>query len=196
MKSKKSPGNALVSSLLKEHFGGVPLHGLVTASRVFPATARVDLQVALDRLFTTKSMARKLVGVHVSWGHETLSFSHLIVESDHPALVGPLQFDEVDVGEGQPVRCLKNGLALCVDKSVLFAVFLTRDMVYGRAKGVCLEVAVSPGESGLEFTRQFLDRIEQALVVGHSVSFSHRRRGGVRTAPLALSRPSAGGKSS
>ena len=161
MKSKKPSGNALVSSLLKEHFGRAPLHRLVTASRVFPGTARVDLQAALDRLFTAKGMAKKLVGVHVQWGHETLTFSHLVVEGDQPALVGPLQFDEVDLGEGQPARCLKNGLALCEDKSVPFAVFLTRDMVYGRPKGVCLEVAVPPGESRLEFTRQFLDRIEQ-----------------------------------
>ena len=91
VKSKKPSANMLVSSLLKTHFGDLPLHGLVTASRVFPSTARVDLQVALDRLFTTKSITRKLVGVHVSWGHETLTFSHLIVKSDHPALVGPLQ---------------------------------------------------------------------------------------------------------
>ena len=88
MKSKKPSGNARVSSLLKEHFGRAPLHSLVTASRVFPGTARVDLQVALDRLFTAKGMAKKLVGVHVQWGHETLTFSHLVVEGDQPALWG------------------------------------------------------------------------------------------------------------
>jgi len=36
-------------------------------------------------------------------------------------------------------------------------------MVYGRPKGVCLEIAVPPVESGLEFTRQFLDRIGQQV---------------------------------
>ncbi len=163
MKSKKASSNTLVSTLLKNHFEANLLHDLVTATRVFPGTARVDVQAALDSLFTARHPALKLAGVHVSWNHETLTFSHLIAEGDHPALVGPLQYEEVELGQEQPARCLKNGLWLCAEKSVPFAVFLTRDMVYGRPKGVCLEIAVPPGESGLDFTRRFLDGVEQAV---------------------------------
>ena len=38
------PKKALVQPLLRQHFGPVPLNSLVTASRTFPETSRVDLQ--------------------------------------------------------------------------------------------------------------------------------------------------------
>jgi hypothetical protein len=42
--------------------------------------------------------------------------AHLCTGGPFPMDVGPLQHDEVDVGDSTPVRCLKNGLWLSPDK--------------------------------------------------------------------------------
>jgi hypothetical protein len=151
-----------VSAVLRKHFRSLGLERLVTANRVFPATARVDLQIALEAVFDGATPNR-LVGLHVAYDHETISFSSLTVERDHPALVGPLQYDEIEIGETEPFRCLKKGLWLASDKKVPFAVLLTRDMMYGRSRGMNLEIAVPPGEEGLALTRKFLGGIERRV---------------------------------
>ena len=85
--------NAPVWRVLKKHFTSTALHDLVSASRVFPATARVDLQAALEHLFSTTQPSPILLGLHQSYSAlETLTFSHLTLEGDHPVLVGPLQY--------------------------------------------------------------------------------------------------------
>jgi hypothetical protein len=162
LKKRNKPSTITVSAVLRKHFGSLGLDKLVTANRVFPATARVDLQTALEAVFDGAAPNR-LIGLHVVWDHETITFSSLTVERDHPALVGPLQYDEIEVGETEPFRCLKKGLWLASDKKIPFAVLLTRDMMYGRSRGMNLEIAVPPGEEGLGLTRTFLAGIERRV---------------------------------
>jgi len=136
---------------------------LITATRQFPVTARFDLQSALADVFDRRFSASKFVGVHNPYGHETLSFSHLQVEGDYPVLVGPLQYDEVDVGETRPARCLKSALWLCTEGGHQVGVLLAPALKYGQPNGVALEVAVPPGEAGSELSRRILDEIEKKV---------------------------------
>lgn len=160
---KWKSGNPRVCTALKEHFGASPLHALVTATREFPATARLDLQSAITGVLSGKLEAKKILGAHSPFSHETTTFSHLTVENDYPVLVAPLQYDEIDVGELAPARCLKRALWLCVDGDSPFAVFLSRAEKYGQPGGLHLEVAVTPGEHGLDLTRRLLNEIERKV---------------------------------
>ena len=155
--------NPLVSSALKRHFGSSALHELVTATREFPATARLDLQSAITDVLAGPLEPRKHLGAHAAHGFETVTFSHLLVERDNPVLVAPLQYDEIDAGETLPARCLKNALWLCFSSKLPFAVFLSRVQKYGRQAGLHLELAVPPGERGLELSRRLLDQIERKV---------------------------------
>jgi hypothetical protein len=153
----------LVSSALKQHFGQSPLHELVTATREFPATARLDLQAAVTEVLSGPLQPLKLLGAHAVHSFETVTFSHLSVERDNAVLVAPLQYDEIDAGEALPARCLRNALWLCTDSQLPFAVFLSRVQKHGREAGLHLEIAVRPGERGLELTRRVLDQIERKV---------------------------------
>lgn len=42
----------LATYVLEQHFGPTKLDQLITARRTFPVTARVDLQRALEKLFS------------------------------------------------------------------------------------------------------------------------------------------------
>jgi len=49
MAQKKKDLSNLLLSVLNKHFDGLPLSELVTANRLFPPTARPDLQKALEQ---------------------------------------------------------------------------------------------------------------------------------------------------
>jgi hypothetical protein len=158
----KSPKNITACSLIRKHFGRIPLESLITATRTFPPTSRVDLQFALARMFEQRYQGR-LVGIHSQYTHETVTFSHLLQTVNYPILVGPLQLDEIDVGETLPARCLKNGLWLAKADATHFAVLVTPAERFGHSEGVHVGITVPPGEAGFELSRRFLDEVEKLI---------------------------------
>jgi hypothetical protein len=154
--------NISAASVLREHFGEVALQDLVTATRTFPITSRVDLQRAMTRVFNEEYRAR-LVGVHAQYTHETLTVAHLLREENYPVLIGPLQHDEIEIGEVLPARCLRQALWLSSAQEMPFIVLLTPAERFGRSSGTHVEIAVPPGETGWELSRKFLDRIEKLI---------------------------------
>ena len=152
----------LVSPLLRQHFSPLKLEQMITAGRTFPVTARVDLQRSLEKLFAERYHAR-LVGVHTEFGHETLSFAHMSTDGHYAVAIGPLQHDEVDIGDAIPARCLRQGVWLSRADGTAFAVLTTPATRYGQIEGVSLEIAVPPGEAGLQLSRRFLDELERLV---------------------------------
>jgi hypothetical protein len=161
--SNSKKRNPLVSTALKQHFGKSELHELMTAAREYPATARLDLQAAITEVLSGPLQPKSLLGTHIAYNFETVTFSHLLVESENAVLVAPLQYDEIDAGEALPARNLRNALWLCFDGTHPFALFLSRAQKHGQERGPHLEIAVLPGEQGLDLTRRILDQIERKV---------------------------------
>jgi hypothetical protein len=158
----------VASQLLEQHFRPLKLEEIITAGRTFPVTARVDLQRALEKLFPG-SYPSRLIGIHTDYGHETLSFAHMSSQAHHTVFVGPLQHDELDIGENVPARCLRHGLWLARADGIAFAVLATPAARYGHIEGVSLELAVPSGEAGLDLSRKVLDELER--LVSQSASY-------------------------
>src|SRR5262249_18032695 len=121
---KAASKNISAASVLRKHFGELALESLITASRTFPVTSRVDLQRAVTRLFAEEYQA-SVVGVHAQYTHETLTVAHLLREDNYPVVIGPLQHDEIEIGEVVPARCLRQGLWLGSGENLQFVVLLT-----------------------------------------------------------------------
>jgi energy-coupling factor transporter ATP-binding protein EcfA2 len=163
MKKSKKATVPLVETVLKRHFRKQPLQELVTASRTFPPTARVDIQLALDKIFSAQPDA-KLFGVHTSFHHGTLNMAHLVGGQQFPVLIGPLQNEEIDIGEMLPIRCLRQGLWLARQEAMPFALLLSvADPHFGHGAGIHIEIAVPPGEAGSQLSRRFLDELEDLI---------------------------------
>ena len=162
MKKSKKLALPLAETALKKHFNGFKLQDLVTASRTFPLTARVDLQYALDQLLKGRPDVR-LLGVLRQYRHETLTFANLLGNIHDPAIIGPLQYEEIDIGETLPARCLRQGLWLSRERETPYALLMTPAGNFGRPEGSHLEVAVPPGEGGSMLSRQLLDRLEDLV---------------------------------
>ena len=161
-------GKSQVNKLLAKHFQGFPLTALVTAARHFPSASRVDLEVALDD-FLQRYPSTTLLGIHAGFGHETVSLAHLLTRgSPFPVDIGPLQHDEVDIGEPDPVRCLKTGLWLSSAEGVPFAVLVSPCVQFGAVAGIQVEIGVPPGEVGLAFSQSFFREIEKGVNAGRT----------------------------
>ena len=152
---------------LLKHFG-VGAGDIATSARQFPITARIDVQSAVESLFSAGSGA-ELVGLTALNSHEGLSFAQ-VFGGPHSQFVeiGPLQYDEIDIGEVAPARCLRNGLWIGRENGVPFAVMLAPGGRFALRAGVGVEIAVPGGEPGAQFSTEYFRRLEQAIREGRT----------------------------
>ena len=163
----RSIGRSQIQRALHRHFNGVALTDIVTAARDFPITSRVDVQTALEDVVASRGGAR-LLGIHSPMNQETPTMAHLLMRGPFPMDVGPLQHDEVDIGDATPVRCLKNGLWLPRADGAPFAILLSPSMQFGHASGVHVEIAVSSGERGARLSEELFRDIEVRVGAGRT----------------------------
>ena len=145
-----------LNGLLAAHFAPLALEELVVVRRDFPHWMRPDLQKSLVALFASVPGAR-FVGARVRNRDFDFRFSDLAEAGDGIA-AGPAEYQDVDIGEAEPVRCLTRGLWLAETDGVRFALLLDVREAY-RGIRVRLEIAVSPGNSPVWLAAQLLDRL-------------------------------------
>jgi hypothetical protein len=156
------PRNRFAYKLLRVHFAALQPHEIVTATRTFPARMRADLQAALDAYVADQGLA-SFHGVHARYSFETLSFSSLLQEDHQPVAIAPARFEELDVGEDRPVRCLENGLWLIHAGGLPYALYLTGQYEHGQKSGVQVEIAVPAGEAGETLSHGIFGAMEEAV---------------------------------
>jgi hypothetical protein len=161
-------GKSTVLRLLQKHFRGYAPQTLVTTGRSFPLASQVDVQLALDEFFAQDDRAQRF-GLHSPHhGMEALGIAQLLQRTPFPVDIGPLQYDDVDVGESLPARCVRQALWLSVADDTPFAVLLGRGAQMGRYFGVQVEIAVPSGEAGLNVSEKFFDLLEKNISAGRT----------------------------
>ncbi|MGY4500462.1 ATP-dependent Clp protease adapter protein ClpS [Bradyrhizobium sp. GM24.11] len=142
--------------VLDWHFTATARSKLVTTIRQFPGHMRVDVQAAVDRLF---GKATRLFGLNEEQRYETLSISRLLQNGRYAVAIAPLQYSDVDVGEKSPVKCLDNGLWLCEQDHLRYAVLLCAHREYSREPGIRIEILVPSGSAGAAPGPAMLQRV-------------------------------------
>jgi hypothetical protein len=158
-------GPRLQKRLLK-HFG-VPAREIATTGRQFPITARIDIQVGLEGLLKEEPKT-ELVGLVSMNPHDSPTFAQMLGGQHSHVDLGPMQYDEIDIGDPTPVRCLKNGLWLGRRADLPFAIMLAPGGRFGFQSGVGIEIAVATGERGARFSQDFFRQLEQVISEGRS----------------------------
>ena len=151
--------------VLDWQFTKVPRSKLVTTIRQFPGHMRVDVQAAVDRLF---DKAIQLFGLNEEQRYETLSISRLLREDRYAIAIAPLQYSDIDVGENSPVKCLDNGLWLCEQDGLHYAVLLCAHREYSRESGIRIEILVPSGAAGAALVQRCFGELEQAVQAARS----------------------------
>lgn len=160
-------GTSPLQKALRRHFGRTPFGQIATAAREFPVTSRVDLQAALEDMFRG-CVDAKLLGIFSPNFHESQTLAQVFAGGPFGMNIGPLQHDEIDIGEQLPVRCLKNGLWLARNDRAPFAVLLAQSIRFGQVGGVHVEVAVPSGKSGLALSQEIFADLERRVGSGRT----------------------------
>ena len=157
-----------VASVLRKHFRVDALHRMITASRSFPITARIDLQNALLDLIGRRFDVSHQSGFHATYNHETYTFSMLSVDREHGPVIAPLSYVDVDIGEASPERCLKSSLWLCSHSGMKLALLLTPVLRHGEAGGWQVEIATLPQRTRNDVSADVFLELEHAITQARS----------------------------
>jgi ATP-dependent Clp protease adapter protein ClpS len=145
--------------VLNWHFSDISRGQLVTTVRQFPGHMRADVQTAIDRLFASPI---RLLGIAEN-RHETVSMARLMQNDNFAVAIAPLQYNDVDIGEQAPAKCLDNGLWLCSASGLRYAVLLAVHREYSRETGVRIEIMVPAGVAGAALVQQCFTALEDAV---------------------------------
>lgn len=160
----KRSGAPSVAALLKAHFHPVAMIDITVAERKFPFRVRADIQRTIDKLFGDGIKVHHFFGVRKEYHHGGTTISDCIIESEHnPAVSVPPEYEELDIGESQPLRVLKNGLWLLETDQVRFAVMLSPAGQHGEITSMCFQLATPNTPAGTQITQTFFDRLEKAV---------------------------------
>lgn len=163
-----------VTSMLKEHFRGTPLDRIAVTERMFPVHIRADLQRAANEFLTT-TIVRAFLGLSGEHHLGGIDFATLLDEGllkvSGGAVAGPPQYEEIDVGEDEPVQTLKNALWLLDRAGTRFAVLYAPYADYsacGISHRVRIQVATDRGHTGQKLSREFFRHIEKGVLDARS----------------------------
>lgn len=164
-----SPGEAeperKLFQRLAQHFAPLRPQGLLVSSRTYPLRQQADLQMALDDLLGERRIADNFVGMHHQYRHEALGFSKLLEQGHYAVEAAPAQYEDVDIGRGETVACLRNGLWLLHEDAAPYAVLLAQHDNYGRGE-LTLEIMAAPGDAGAVLCTRIFDALEKRLSSG------------------------------
>jgi len=167
-----SQRRVLVPALIRAHFDPVPLDALTITQRRFPFRMRVDLQRAMEGLLDEERKLLHFSGVRRRYPQDGLDFPSLIASDlNNPVLSVPPEYEEIDVGESEPARCLRSGLWLLEQHQQPFAVLLAAAERHGCIIGIDVHVATTSDDTGTTIRQNFFAHLE------HSVGESRSYRG-------------------
>jgi hypothetical protein len=150
---------------LARHFAPSRPHQMLATSRAYPLRQQADLQRALDDLFERR-IPETFVGIRQQYVHDFVDYAKLLERTHSTVEVAPAQFEDVDIGHGETVRCLKNGVWLLHDGDTPFVIVLSPKMDHSGGGHMAVEIAVPPGEAGAAITARVFDALERRLSSG------------------------------
>lgn len=169
MARQQGDGRSSVATLLRSHFHPTSMDDITVSERQFPFRVRADLQRAIDQLFGDQTRILHFCGVRREYSHEAMGLSNCIIDSQHnPTVSIPPEYEEINIGEDEPIRVLKNGLWLLERNGVRFAVLLAAVGHYGRSTGLQFQVGTPNTANGTQIVQNFFKHLEQSILKAES----------------------------
>lgn len=157
-------GATLLADLIQRHFHPLAAGDLSIFERNFPLRMRADLQRAIDDHFAEAATVEHVCGVRKEYAHDSLTFSDLIDRSSHSPVVSvPLAYEDIDIGDDEPLRCLKNATWFLDHEGQKSVVLLAPVGHFGEHTGVGIQMAVSGTPEGTRLVQHFFKRLEEAV---------------------------------
>ena len=162
-----------VLPMLRRHFGRIKPSDLTIAERQFPFRVRADLQRAIEQVLALpgqgsgggdgRTRVRNFCGVRQEHAFEGIDFAGLLSDGHAMAVATPPQYEEIDIGEDQPVRTLKTGLWLLEHDRHRYAVLMAPAQRYAQVSGVQIQLATRNDPAGARLGESLFRALETAV---------------------------------
>jgi cell division protease FtsH len=155
----------LISDLLERHLGKPKPEDLTIAERQFPHRVRADLQRGLEEIISGEKELKRFCGISQFFSHEGPNLAALIAKNEpNPSVPVPPEYEEIDIGEDHPVRCLKIGLWLLGEGDVALAILVAsyRDMHRGQSL-IRVQIATFNNERGTQARDRIFNSLEKTI---------------------------------
>jgi hypothetical protein len=152
------------SGIIRKHFSPLLTDQLAIAERKFPFRVRADLQGDMRRMFDPSAELVFQCGLWEDM-YSTPSIADLANDSQLPRA---LKYEELDIGEAEPVRVVKSGLWLLREGASKYGILLAP--AYDRC-GVAhmqFQIATPDNDAGHKIVRAFFKRLEDSVLRGDS----------------------------
>lgn len=158
-----------VVALVRNFLLPLSLEDVTVTERKFPFRVRADLQKAMDQLFSRDTVVHHFCGVRKEYSHEGITLSDCFVVGSHSEAVSvPPQYEEIDVGDPEPVRCLKDGLWLLERGGIKFLVLFSPASRYGQVTGIQFQIGTPNTADGTRISAEFFRHLEDAVLKAES----------------------------
>lgn len=155
--------------LLRKHFRPAGPEDLNISERIFPHRLRADLHSSLEELLQQEFTVSSFYGVSLEYGYEGPRLADCLIDRDrNPTNIIPPSYEELDIGEANPLRVLKGGLWLLTHGDLKCALLLSEHNRYGESLGSKLEFAVLNSAEGIEVATKFFTELEQTVMKAHT----------------------------
>lgn len=165
LRQRRYSAKRWMPNIMRRHFRTREPEMLLVAERQFPYHMRVELVQALNQLFTGETRLKECLGIKRDYAFVEVSFGELIDFESRLFAIAP-QYEEVNVGEEEPVRVVRNGVWLGERGRMRFALVLTQDRNQCGGGFVRVQVTTPNDAQGTEFSRELFHRCEQAIAEG------------------------------
>jgi cell division protease FtsH len=153
-----------IPTLMQAHFAPTSLQAITISERQFPFRVRADLQRAIDAMFSADTKVSHFCGVQKEYSHESLTLSDCVVAGKHSSAISvPPQYEAVNIGDAEPIKCLKNGLWFLQQGENKYAALLAPVGQFGRVTGMQFQIAVLNNAEGTRITREFFKQLEDSI---------------------------------
>ena len=152
------------AGLLRDHLQPLKFEEVTITERQFPYRMRADLQRALDEILNQSVTIINFVGVRKEYCREGIGFQDCMVDGyGSPALQVPSEFEELDIGEADTLKVLKNGLWLLEKDGTRFAVLLSPAAACGMYAALQIQTCTPKTPAGESITKDFFAKLEAAV---------------------------------
>jgi hypothetical protein len=157
----RDDGHSEVYTRLVAHFDPAKLDQLSVAKRQFSMGVRVDLQQALDEFLASFETVDK-IGVKGEHDFFGIEFANLANPRTYSVIAAPLQYEEIDIGDQRPVRCLGDTLWLLRQGEQRVAVLTATQRGPCAAPTLQVFVAVTADDGASNVAPNLFEQLEAA----------------------------------
>ena len=160
----RKPSATQAADVVQRHFHPVDAESLSITQRSFPHRVRADLQRAIDQIEDLSEKVTYVCGLHREYSHEGIGLKDCMFRGGHsPTICIPPEFEEIDIGSDEPVRCMKAGLWMIEEDGQHVALLVGPAERHGWTTGLRVEIAVENTPQGTQLARRIFQRLERAV---------------------------------